>query len=87
MQIAVYDTYVRRNDGLLMHFDILVPATLNDPEAVLGYGRTYLAGKGIAEDRLTTRECRFCHFESAPGELQEIISRDGYSILEMENCG
>ena len=44
MQIAVYDTYVRRNDGLLMHFDILVPATLNNQETVLDYGRKYLAG-------------------------------------------
>lgn len=87
MQIAVFDTYVRRNDGLLMHFDILVPAALNDQEAVLNYGRKYLAGKGIAEERLTTRECRFCHIESAPAEIEAIVNREGYFILEMENCG
>lgn len=86
MQIAVYDTYVRRKDGLLMHFDILVQSTLNDQEVILNYGRKYLAGKGIDAERLTTRECRFCHIESAPAELEADIKRDGYSIIEMENC-
>lgn len=86
MQIAVYDTYVRRNDGLLMHFDILVPATVTDQEIVLGYGRKYLAINGVEADRLSTRECRFCHIESAAPELEAAVSRDGYYIIEMENC-
>ena len=86
MQIAVYDTYVRRNDGLLMHFDILVPATLNNQEMVLDYGHKYLATKGVEADRLSTRECRFCHIESAAPELEAAVTRDGYYIIEMENC-
>lgn len=86
MQIAVYDTYVRRNDGLLMHFDILVPATVTDQEIVLGYGRKYLAINGVEADRLSTRECRFCHIESASAELEVAVTRDGYYIIEMENC-
>ena len=86
MQIAVYDTYVRRNDGLLMHFDILVPTTITDQEIVLGYGRKYLAAKGVEAERLSTRECRFCHIESAAPELEAAVTRDGYCIIEMENC-
>ena len=86
MQIAVYDTYVRRNDGLLMHFDILVPTTITDQEIVLGYGRKYLAAKGVEAERLSTRECRFCHIESAAPELEAAVTRDGYYIIEMENC-
>ena len=86
MQIAVYDTYVRRNDGLLMHFDILVPATLNNLEMVYDYGRNYLAGKGIQGGQLSARECRFCHIESASPELEAAVTRDGYYIIEMENC-
>ena len=86
MQIAVYDTYVRRNDGLLMHFDILAPATLNDQDTILNYGRTYLASKGVQGDKLSTRECRFCHIESAPAEIETAVNSDGYYIIEMENC-
>lgn len=86
MQIAVYDTYVRRNDGLLMHFDILVPTTITDQEIVLGYVRKYLAAKGVEAERLSTRECRFCHIESASPELEAAVTRDGYYIIEMENC-
>jgi hypothetical protein len=86
MQIAVYDTYVRRNDGRLMHFDILVPTTMSDQEQVLTYGRKYLAGKGVEVERLTSRECRFCHIESAPAEIEAAVNRDGYYIIEMENC-
>lgn len=86
MQIAVYDTYVRRPDGLLMHFDILVPTTLTDQKQVLVFGRKYLAGKGVSAEQLTTRECRFCHIELAPAEIEAVVSRDGYAIIEMENC-
>lgn len=86
MKIAVYDTYVHRNDGLLMHFDILVPDTLSDQETILNFGRKYLASKGLGADRLTTRECRFCHIESAPAEIEAVVNREGYYIIEMENC-
>ncbi|HWS40331.1 MAG TPA: DUF2024 family protein [Arenimonas sp.] len=86
MQIAVYDTYVRRTDGLMMHFDILVPSTLKDQETILNFGRKYLASKGIDSKDFSTRECRFCHVESAPAEIEAVVNRDGYYIIEMENC-
>ena len=41
-QIAVWDTYVPRKDGRVMHFDILVPAELKDTATIFGYGRQYL---------------------------------------------
>jgi hypothetical protein len=30
MKVSVYDTYVTRKDGKVMHFDILVPDPLGD---------------------------------------------------------
>ncbi|MDH3210092.1 MAG: DUF2024 family protein [Burkholderiaceae bacterium] len=86
MQIAVFDTYVRRPDGRRMHFDILVPNTNRDQATVTAFGRAYLASKNIPADTLVSEECRFCHFESASAEVEQDILRAGYSILEMQNC-
>ncbi len=47
MKISVYDTYVKRPDGLRMHFDILVPSDLSNQETVLKFGKTYLAAKAL----------------------------------------
>lgn len=86
MNVSVYDTYVRRADGRVMHFDILVPDTEKDPAKIHGYGREFLHGKGEPGAELTTRECRFCHIERATPEIERSISERGYFILEMENC-
>lgn len=86
MQIAVFDTYVRRPDGRMMHFDILVPNEGRDHATVVAHGRTYLAGKGIPNRSLSTAECRFCHIEQARAAVRRDIERAGFSILELEHC-
>ncbi|MBA4175365.1 MAG: DUF2024 domain-containing protein [Leptothrix sp. (in: Bacteria)] len=86
MQIAVFDTYVRRPDGRTMHFDILVPNAGRDPAIVVAHGRSYVASKGITGESLTTAECRFCHIEHASTAVQRDIERTGFSILEFEHC-
>ena len=35
---------------------------------------------------LSTKECRFCHIESASDDLMKQIGNKGYHIIEMENC-
>ena len=86
MQVAVFDTYVRRPDGRTMHFDILVPNDGRDQDAVMAHGRAYLADKGIPRESLTTTQCRFCHAEQASTAVQRDIERTGFSILELEHC-
>ena len=86
MRIAVFDTYVTRPDGRVMHFDILVPEASNQLETVLQHGRRYLAAKGLPTDTLTAQECRFCHMESATDEVQAAVGEDGFAILELGNC-
>lgn len=88
MDVAVFDTHVRRPDGRTMHFDILVR---NDPaerarDRVLAHGRRYLAAKGLADAPLDTEECRFCHIESASAEVQGEIDRIGFAIIELGHC-
>ena len=88
MKIAVFDTWVRRPDGRAMHFDILVtnePAH-RDPAVVLAHGRRYLAGKGLPPASLEARECRFCHTEPASPAQAAQIARDGFGVVELENC-
>jgi hypothetical protein len=86
MKVAVWDTYVTKNDGTIMHFDIIVPEEVKDKNAVYGYGKTYLTTKGQAGLSLTTNECTFCHIETVKPDWEEFINRQGYFIYEMENC-
>ncbi|WP_420148772.1 DUF2024 family protein [Spirosoma sp.] len=86
MQVSVYDTYVTRTDGALMHFDILVPTTLTDQATIHQYGQDYLATKGQGGQPLTTKECHFCHIEQATDAVASSIRRNGFSIIEMQGC-
>ena len=86
MKVSVWDTYVKRGDQKTMHFDILVPNTITNEHAIYEYGRQYLAKKSFETGKLTANECRLCHMEEAPLEIEEKILKDGYYIIEMENC-
>lgn len=85
MKIAVFDTYVSKKDGGIMHFDILVPEH-ETVEKVLAYGRMYLSVKGQKGQPITSKECRFCHIEKATDDVAYNIGMNGYSIIEMEGC-
>ncbi|MEQ9167811.1 MAG: DUF2024 family protein [Fulvivirga sp.] len=86
MQVAVWDTYVKRDDGKVMHFDILVESKLTDTSAIFNYGKEYLADKKFGTGPLTMNECQFCHIEQASPELQKRILEKGYCIIEIKNC-
>ncbi|MBX7211577.1 MAG: DUF2024 family protein [Verrucomicrobiaceae bacterium] len=86
MNVSVFDTYVRRADGRVMHFDILVPDTEKDLARIHSHGREFLKSKGQEDAILGTKECRFCHVERATPEMVKSIEERGYFIIEMENC-
>lgn len=86
MKIAVWDTYVTRENGQQMHFDILVPSELKDENTIYDYGKFYLTGKPFKTGELTSRECQYCHIEQATAEVVAKIEKEGYAIVEMENC-
>ncbi|WP_431127489.1 DUF2024 family protein [Flagellimonas flava] len=86
MKIAVWDTYVEREDGITMHFDILVPKELTDEGRIFLYGQQYLETKTFKTGTLTSNECRFCHIQSVQTEVEDEIRTKGYFIVEMENC-
>lgn len=86
MKIAVFDTYVPRPDGRLMHFDILVPDSDKSLDRVLQHGRRYLAAKGLPDAELGARECRFCHIESATPAVQSAVDAVGFAVIELAHC-
>ncbi len=86
MRIAVWDTYVQRNNGTVMHFDIVVPDTLKDEQRVFEFGKSYLKTKSFDTQNLTSKECKFCHIAVASKVMIENIETKGYDIIEMENC-
>lgn len=86
MKVSVWDTYVKREDDRVMHFDILVPSDLTDEQKIFSFGADYLKSKDIPERELSTKECRFCHIAKASDEVIAAIEQKGYFIIEMENC-
>lgn len=86
MQVSVWDTYVTKKDGTIMHFDIIVPTETNDPWVIFGYGKEYLKGKEQDGQALTSEECQFCHIETVKSQWKDEIVQKGYFIYEMENC-
>jgi hypothetical protein len=85
MKCSVFDTYVNKKDGSLMHFDIIVPEN-TDYQQVINYGKDYLAQKMQVGQALNAKNCVFCHIEFASEIIIENINQKGYYILEMEGC-
>lgn len=86
MKIAVWDTYVKREDGRQMHFDILVPTSTKDENDVFSYGLEFLKTKPFQSGKISAKECRFCHIEKASSKMIDEIQKKGFYIIEMENC-
>lgn len=86
MKVSVWDTYVKRKDGKLMHFDILVSNELKDEALIFGYGKEFLKRKPFHTKELSSNECKFCHIEQATDEMIKQIKNTGFFIIEMENC-
>ena len=86
MQVAVWDTYVTKKDGSIMHFDILAPDHIKDERIIYAFGKDYLKLKNQGDQALTSKECKFCHIEQATDKMVLSIERIGYYIIEMQGC-
>ena len=86
MKISVWDTYVKRSDGRIMHFDILVPDHVTDKMRVFDYGRQHLDSKPFETEGLKATRCNFCHVVEASSTVVEDIGKRGYSVVELANC-
>ena len=86
MKVAVWDTYVTKKDGAIMHFDILTPDENLNLEIIYGFGQEYLDSKNESHASITAKECNFCHIEKATPDIEYAIREKGYYIIEMEGC-
>jgi Domain of unknown function (DUF2024) len=85
MECAVYDTYVTKKDGRIMHFDVIVEANTPHDKAV-DYGKEFLEQVGQGGQTMTQEECQFCHVQEAPPVVAKEIENRGYFIQKMEGC-
>ena len=85
MECAVYDTYVTKKDGRIMHFDVIVEANTSHEKAI-DYGKEFLEQVGQGGQTMTQEECQFCHIQEAPPVVAEEIENRGYFIQKMEGC-
>lgn len=85
MECAVYDTYVTKKDGALMHFDVIVESSTPHEKAIQ-YGKEYLKSVGQEGQTVTQEECQFCHVQEAPALVEGSIKQNGYFIQKMEGC-
>ena len=85
MECAVYDTYVTKKDGRIMHFDVIVEANTSHEKAI-DYGKEFLEQVGQDGQKMTQEECQFCHIQEAPPVVAKEIESKGYFIQKMEGC-
>lgn len=85
-KVNVWDTYVTKKDGNIMHFDIIAPVEITDTITIYKYGKEYLQTKGQQGQALTSKQCRLCHIEKLRPSWEAEINEKGYFIIEMEGC-
>ena len=85
MKHDVFDTYVTRTDGAMMHFDVLVPSK-GDKQQASKYAEEWLRSIGVNFDQIQSSSCSFCHSEPTNPEFERAIKHKGYAILQLEGC-
>ena len=84
MEVHVYDTYVKAQDGHTMHFDVITDT--QDNTKAIEYAKTWLTSIGEQSATVTTEECQFCHSQGAPEPITNEIKKNGFFIQKMEGC-
>ncbi len=84
MRVHVFDTYVKAKDGHTIHFDVITDS--KDQQKAAEYAKKWLSNIGEQSAKITTEECRFCHSENVPNEIEIEIMTNGFYIQKMEGC-
>ena len=85
MKIDVYDSYATKQNGQIMHFDVLVESNTPASQA-LSFGQQWLGSLGEQAQALTQSRCNFCHSEIANPKVRDEIKQRGFFILQLEGC-
>ncbi len=85
MKLDVFDTYVTQSSGEQMHFDVLLPSGGIEQDA-RRVAIIWLESIGAQVDNMHLDKCHFCHSTAANPETLNVVSMQGYAILQMEGC-
>ena len=84
MDFHVFDTYVKAKDGHTMHFDVVTDNS--NVEKAISFAKEWLNTIGEENSKVTTEECKFCHTQSVPEDIEIDIMTNGYFSSKMEGC-
>ena len=84
MDFHVYDTYVKAKDGHTMHFDVVTDK--DDTEKAISFAKEWLKEIGEDSAKVSTEECKFCHTQSVPDDMEIEIMTNGYHIEKIDGC-
>lgn len=84
MKVAVWDTYIKNDNGNVLHFDVVVPVDRSKKELVFNYAKEFLQSKGIFKTEIETKNCQLCHIETLTDSMKSDIELKGYHIIEMD---
>ena len=83
MKAAVWDSYLKKDDGNVLHFDVVVPDSRSETTLVYKYADEYLKAKGIYSAEINVKNCQFCHIETLTEKMKSDIESKGFNIIEM----
>ena len=84
MDFHVYDTYVKAKDGHTMHFDVVTDK--DDTQKAISFAKEWLKEIGEDSAKISTEECKFCHTQSVPDDMEIEIMTNGYHIEKINGC-
>ena len=84
MNFHVFDTYVKSKEGHTMHFDVITDN--NDVKKAISFAKEWLKIINEEYSKVTTEECKFCHTQSVPEDVEIEIMTNGYFISKLEGC-
>lgn len=85
MSSHVFDTYAKKANGGIMHFDVIIDE--QDPQKALDCARHWLESTGHGDATVTQETCYFCHsVDDTPAEMRRQIDAVGYAVYKLEGC-
>ena len=85
MEIEVYNTYVRSEEGTKIHFDVMLPIG-GDEATAQDKARDFIEKISETAKSVQLESCRFCQTETAKPEVRKSVEQKGYCIVPIENC-
>lgn len=84
MKIAVWDLYIKKVNGNVLHFNVVVHESKSKMEIVFNYANEYLKSIGVDSAEINVKNCQFCHIENLTDNMKSDIETSGYHIIEMD---